>query len=827
MTSNYTGISGVFSQPASTADNRLKVDVLLVAENNSVGNNYLLIDPYVLRKTKNVINSDEDFQSKYVTESAYNGKPKYVFARFDAMGPSAMVMLSPKHAFGVFSRSRVFMNLDNIEDSLARNIYNNFTDQNFWQSMHSDDNISMQIHGWSEIGLNYARVLYDNKTHFVKGGLNVKYLRGLGSGYIFIKDFQFSLQNEDYIDVFKTDVNYGHSDNINTEDLDKLISSYKISSAASVGFDFGLVYEYRPDYREFFRDLDGKKNVPLKDKNKYLFKVGISVTDIGSIKYQKSPLSYDFHADVKNLSLDTFGTFGSIVEFDSFIQSMFVYDQSDSNSKYRMGLPTTISLQLDYHVYKNVYLNFTPAFSLKSGTGDINKTHYFSTYTLTPRWENKWFGVYNPISYDKVMGFNLGLALRLGPLILGTSNLLLPYFANMDFSGANAYFMLKVPIPYASRKDADKDGVSDKLDLCINLPGTWDSRGCPDIDGDGIADIYDDCPQIKGEPEFRGCPDTDRDKIPDHKDICPYDSGSILFSGCPDIDGDSIIDIKDSCPEIKGPAKYNGCPDADGDGIIDEKDSCPDMIGLLMFNGCPDTDFDGVMDKIDDCPKDFGLKQLKGCPDKDNDFVPDKIDKCPNVPGLIKYNGCPDTDGDGVVDSLDECMNDPGLLKFNGCPDRDMDEVPDKNDKCPDTYGMVENQGCPLVKVDEKEQLAKLTIEEQEIVKTAFEDLEFETGKSVILSRSYPSLDTLAQVLTKKPEFRLSVSGHTDNVGKAPDNQKLSENRAKAVKDYIVKKGVDPARIKTIGYGSKRPVAPNTTPEGRQKNRRVELKIIK
>jgi outer membrane protein OmpA-like peptidoglycan-associated protein len=88
------------------------------------------------------------------------------------------------------------------------------------------------------------------------------------------------------------------------------------------------------------------------------------------------------------------------------------------------------------------------------------------------------------------------------------------------------------------------------------------------------------------------------------------------------------------------------------------------------------------------------------------------------------------------------------------------------------------------------------------------------------------SLDGLADVMKKRSEFKLSLSGHTDNVGKPASNLNLSKFRTLAVRDYLVKKGVETERIKTEWFGQTQPVADNTTPEGRQKNRRVEMKII-
>jgi outer membrane protein OmpA-like peptidoglycan-associated protein len=107
-----------------------------------------------------------------------------------------------------------------------------------------------------------------------------------------------------------------------------------------------------------------------------------------------------------------------------------------------------------------------------------------------------------------------------------------------------------------------------------------------------------------------------------------------------------------------------------------------------------------------------------------------------------------------------------------------------------------------------------------------FRNLEFETGKSVIRSSSFASLDELAELLKRKTTYKLNIDGHTDNVGGKTYNQKLSDSRANAVKKYLTDKGIDASRINAKGYGLTKPVASNKTPEGRQRNRRVEFTIL-
>jgi outer membrane protein OmpA-like peptidoglycan-associated protein len=203
--------------------------------------------------------------------------------------------------------------------------------------------------------------------------------------------------------------------------------------------------------------------------------------------------------------------------------------------------------------------------------------------------------------------------------------------------------------------------------------------------------------------------------------------------------------------------------------------------------------------------------------DTDKDGINDDIDKCPTVPGLPKYEGCPipDTDKDGINDEEDKCPNVPGLARYQGCPvpDTDKDGINDEDDKCPTEAGPASNQGCPV-----SEEVIKK-------VNYAAENILFATNKYVLLSKSFKGLDEVAQILNDDPQLKISIEGHTDNVGKDAFNQKLSENRANAVKNYLVKKGVDASRITVTGFGETVPVADNKTAAGRKQNRRVEMKL--
>ena len=274
-------------------------------------------------------------------------------------------------------------------------------------------------------------------------------------------------------------------------------------------------------------------------------------------------------------------------------------------------------------------------------------------------------------------------------------------------------------------------------------------------------------------------------------DYFQHSAGIVIKFGSKDTDKDGIPDNKDTCPEVAGLKEFNGCPDTDGDGIADKDDACPQVKGLKEFNGCPDTDGDGIADKDDACPEVAGPKEFNGCPDTDGDGIADKDDKCPDVAGPAENGGCPwpDTDGDGVLD---------------------------KDDLCPEVAGPASNKGCP--EPDEKEQKQL-----NQYAKTIL----FDTGKATIKFQSAEVLNQIINVLKKYPNSRFRIEGHTDSTGKKAKNMILSQNRADAVKVYLIQGGIDAGRLESQGFGPEKPIASNKNKKGRELNRRVEINLIK
>lgn len=223
-------------------------------------------------------------------------------------------------------------------------------------------------------------------------------------------------------------------------------------------------------------------------------------------------------------------------------------------------------------------------------------------------------------------------------------------------------------------------------------------------------------------------------------------------------------------------------------------------------------------------PENIEIRELENIlkADNDRDGIPDIDDECPRTPeaakGLIDVRGCPiDSDFDGLADYLDNCPHNRigARVDETGCPlDSDKDGVPDGLDDCPDSEAdlPVDQSGC-----------INLALLEETMILY----IKYHSGSFEIDRKTKKKLDDLSRILLRAPGVRVEINGYTDNIGAAEANRKLSEKRARRVRDYLVRLGIESARITPIGRGETSFLASNNTKAGRQKNRRVELIFFK
>lgn len=696
-TSNYSGVNGVFFNPANIADNRFKWDVNVFAIDGFVGTSHSGLRFSDITRS---FNSDS-LKSKLLRGGNNINSLSYV----DVLGPSFMISLNPKTSLAFTTRSRVFANGRGIDGDLAGALIDGGSTT---AGVPFNFNTNMLIHatGWTEIGGSWGQVLSaTNSENFFKMGLTLKYIAGTADSYLSANNLagQVGGPGNTYLTgttgslaINTTAANFG----------DYKFGDFFKFNGHGAGGDIGLVYEYRPagqDYSMYVTDRFAEK---------YKLKVGVSVLDIGRISFDRnSNQSSVYNVNIPATSQYSLGQFKgkSISQYIPILNSSPYFSGTPQGSSYNVNLPTTLQANIDYLIKGGFAVNAAGQFTLNT-KGDLN-LFYYNSYSVTPRWENQLVSVMLPLNYNELTKFNAGVAFRVGPVFFGSGSVLSALVH--DSKQADLFVGVHFGMPYKKKIK-------------------------PDTDKDGVYDDVDKCPLVPGLKRYQGCP-------------------------IPDTDGDGINDEEDSCKTVPGVARYHGCPipDTDGDGVNDEEDSCPTVAGLKQFHGCPDTDGDGI---------------------------PDNLDKCPTVPGVAKYQGCP-------------------------VPDRDHDGVPDDEDLCPDEPGPVSTHGCPIQKV-----VVQITAQ--------FHNILFDYGKATIRHQSDTILTNAAKIMNEQlPNSNFYIDGYTDNRGSVAVNKRLSKARAQAVANALIAAGVEKSRVIARGFGKDNPACDNSTEEGRQCNRRVEVVI--
>lgn len=408
---NYAGVSGVFSNPANIADSRYRFDVNLFSLHTLAAND---------QASFSLSNLSSSFKGDSLRNQAFgkNAGPASGMLQLDLRGPSAMFNIG-KNAFAVSTRARVFANIVDIDGKLFDKISEDFNnDPSLPYSISSAENMRFTVNAWSEIGVSYGRVILKQGPHFLKGGITLKYLAGAGNGYLAIDNFNGTIDQDlilqdAYLRNTSGKIASGFG-GINFSDMD--VADIMDMNSTGIGTDIGFVYEFRPG------------GSLLKQSN-YKLKVGASLLDAGKIKYEKDmSRSGSYNIDIngsERLSLQEFDDL-DIDDYNAFFESRPQYftPASDNNeTSYKVSLPTTLQLEVDYHVVKGLYVNANSQFALASNNSKAFNAQTYSGITVTPRYEMKRIGVYLPVNYNSLTSMNAGASVRFGPLYMGSSSI--------------------------------------------------------------------------------------------------------------------------------------------------------------------------------------------------------------------------------------------------------------------------------------------------------------------------------------------------------------------------------------------------------------------
>lgn len=407
---NYDGVNGVFFNPANLVDSRYKVDVNILGFNMFAGNDNI---SYSLGKLSD-FGADTGVFSKFIGP---NTKSNALLSTSIHM-PSVLFNITQHTSIAFVSRTRMMLNISDFDGNLINSVSNELS-QNPPYVVRNSTNMRININGWSEYGIAVGQVLLDRDNHFLKVGATVKYLAGIGNAYFQINNLKGTVNvdstgsNRTYISDATGRVALGVG-GYDINNLDNVALNYK---GSGVGADIGFVYEYRPDY------LQSKAN-------KYLFKLSASLMDIGGIKYnqvQSSTGAYDVHIDAsQRFYLDQFSG-SKLSDYKAVLDANPTYFSQAAGlngNSYRVSLPTTLQLGIDFRVIPRIYIALNSQIGLTNNDTKAYNPQSLSFVTVTPRYESKMLAAYLPITYNSMTNMNVGFGFRAGPVYAGSSCLI-------------------------------------------------------------------------------------------------------------------------------------------------------------------------------------------------------------------------------------------------------------------------------------------------------------------------------------------------------------------------------------------------------------------
>ncbi|MEL6845800.1 MAG: DUF5723 family protein, partial [Bacteroidota bacterium] len=302
--SNYNGVMSTHLQPAASADSRVRFDLQLFGLSSTFQNDYVGIGKsYIQDGLLGAGFPPIDSSNKRLLFPEFlNGETKSLYLNYDFYGPSLMVSLSPKHSISLTTRQRTILNVDNFGEELARLAYDDFQVPSLWGTQYQNNDLSINLLSYLEFGLGYSRVLLDKQTHFLKAGVRAKWLSGQAAAYLYADDLTYSFDDENTLNVQNINARYAHATVL--DDIAGNFNPFQDFERFSTrntgwGWDFGLVYEWRPKVAEYTYVV-GTDVRPRRDLNKYRARVGISLLDVGGLLFDNSDFSSDFNGSLLN-----------------------------------------------------------------------------------------------------------------------------------------------------------------------------------------------------------------------------------------------------------------------------------------------------------------------------------------------------------------------------------------------------------------------------------------------------------------------------------------------------------------------------------------------
>jgi hypothetical protein len=417
--SNYAGVHGVPSNPASAAATHYKWDVNIGAINAYGGNTYARVPRSVILHPPDSLGALRRNYNYFLDTAAAPTRKQQLWGNVDLMMPSVLYSIDEIQSVAFTWRIRANANGGNATTEVANFFGLDFPNPNTFGKNYDMELLNGSFHWWNEFGATYARVIKDDGVHRLKGGVTLKLLTGIAAGYAQVEGASFRINGPNDAAITRGTLQVAYSEGINNWDKPTL-GNYKMFGNLGFGMDLGVIYEWREEMDGLQGYGDDQWNPEADD---YKMRLGVSITDLGGIKYKKNPNSGDFdiRTNIDPQEVRMRKGEGWQQYYRRIAQN---FTPMDTKETFMMNTPAALNVMFDYNVDGRIFVNAKAVMALTAGKSDPSKTYAMSGIQVTPRIDGRHFGAYVPISVNARGQFDMGAGFRAGPLVIGSSTLL-------------------------------------------------------------------------------------------------------------------------------------------------------------------------------------------------------------------------------------------------------------------------------------------------------------------------------------------------------------------------------------------------------------------